>query len=464
MDVSPIACWDPLLHCVCAARFFWFCDQGHYSRVLPQEKKPECHQLIVDGARWCHQVAPTQTPPSLPCVFQDAEDINPCFVEADATETYGQKKRRILKSKMMTQGFCSTHQRMCAWPSAEGDVHFDCSGLPCTDMSRAGKQQKRHGKTASVYVTHAKYCRECKIPLVVIECTTDARHGLMKVSCRFWCSPEGWGGGGGFSFHVHLASLSYFIHLMLSRCVRGTEELDVGMIEDLYGGDYNWYQVLAEPEDVGHAGVARKRTYLIGAHSGRTEILHDPFELWHAVSSDLREMVRTRPRDYFVAPRHEVEREAARLAARRGKAYRPRRQDLSYLLTDRELDTMRALSKNYQDCYGRKASEDDDLVAFLGDSYSYTKTWSAVSNKIPTFRTSVRSGIMWSFKHRRFMTSKEKLVCMGWPVVQPVWEGMEVPPIPAQDIERASDLVGNGMHFTVVGVIQLLALCCFGPL
>ena len=236
------------------------------------------------------------------------------------------------------------------------------------------------------------------------------------------------------------------------------------MIEQLYGPAYNWYQLYAEPEDVGHGGVNRKRTYCIGAHVDRTECLVDPYQLWEAVSADLRSMVRTLPRDYFLATKQEVMVEAARLAARRGKTFRATTCDLTYLLTEREALTAKALAQAYKErSRGRCAKDDCDLVAFLGDSATYSKTWSAASCKIPTFRTNVRSGLMWSFRHKRFLTNKEKLLCMGWPVVSAVSDSMQVPAIPALDIDRASALVGNGMHFGVVGVIQLIALCAFGP-
>ena len=139
---------------------------------LAQERKQECHQVILDGARWCRQVLDQWVP--LPHIFGDIEEMNPGNVY-QPTHTYGQKRRRIMQSRLETQGFCWTHRQNCCWPIGPDDVQFDVSGLPCTDMSRAGAQLKRNGPTMSVYATHAKYTKHCKIPLLLLECTPDTR-------------------------------------------------------------------------------------------------------------------------------------------------------------------------------------------------------------------------------------------------------------------------------------------------
>ena len=66
---------------------------------------------------------------------------------------------------------CWAHNQQCVVPLR---VHLGVSGLPCTDMSRAGKMLKSAGPTASVYLTHAKYCQNARVPLPVLECTPAA--------------------------------------------------------------------------------------------------------------------------------------------------------------------------------------------------------------------------------------------------------------------------------------------------
>ena len=237
----------------------------------------------------------------------------------------------------------------------------------------------------------------------------------------------------------------------------------MAMISDLYGEAYSWYQLWAEPADAGHGGIGRKRTYCIGMHTEKSECLHDPFELWDCVREEIKAYVATRPGDYFTASKQEVLLEAQLLANRRSRRFRPQCFDMTYLLTEREARTVKLLQQHFYQTRRRRAEHDRDLVAFLGDSFSYSKTWSATSGKIPTFRRNAKSGVFWSFRHRRFLTSKEKLLCMGWPVLDYVAREMQVPTIPALDIQRAADMSGNGMHFGVVALMQMIALTCFGP-
>ena len=62
------------------------------------------------------------------------------------------------------------------------------------------------------------------------------------------------------------------------------------------------------------------------------------------------------------------------------------------------------------------------------------------------------------------MLAREKLATLGWPVVSGMAKAMNCPVTPSQDVLRASDLAGNAMNFTTVGVAQLIALSCFGPM
>ena len=83
--------------------------------------------------------------------------------------------------------------------------------------------------------------------------------------------------------------------------------------------------------------------------------------------------------------------------------------DLSYLLTERELETVAALNREYHSRYRKPASEEASLVYFLGDSATFTKTWSATSKRLPTFRRNAACGKFWFPSKRRWMTNKEKL-------------------------------------------------------
>lgn len=89
------------------------------------------------------------------------------------TDSYVGKRRKIHRSVLVDAQDCKTHScsdsEVCRVP----DPDFGCSGLPCTDMSRAGKQLKRDGPTNSVYMAHGKFCETKKAPLILIECTPE---------------------------------------------------------------------------------------------------------------------------------------------------------------------------------------------------------------------------------------------------------------------------------------------------
>ena len=236
----------------------------------------------------------------------------------------------------------------------------------------------------------------------------------------------------------------------------------MGMMEDCHCPDYDFYQLFTEPAAVGHFACARERTYVIGVHNERSMILHDPWDLNDAISECLSKKVSTRVRDYFVASSAEVQLEALDRARTRRITYRPDCSDLSYLLTHREANALEDYKKAYQARFGFPAESDDDLILFLGDDPDFSLTWSASSKKIPTYRLNSANGIYWSCKHQRWLTAKERLVSLGWPVLPAVADAMSVPVVGALDVKRAATLSGNGMHFLCTGVQQLIALACFG--
>ena len=65
---------------------------------------------------------------------------------------------------------CCKHGGLC---STEKLAVFDVSGLPCPDMSTAGKRLRRAGSTAGVYIAHGKYVTDQAVPLLLVECTKD---------------------------------------------------------------------------------------------------------------------------------------------------------------------------------------------------------------------------------------------------------------------------------------------------
>ena len=116
------------------------------------------------------------------------------------------------------------------------------------------------------------------------------------------------------------------------------------------------------------------------------------------------------------------------------------------------------LDLEYRSLHGVGPDNDFDAVYFLGDSAGY-RTWSVLSNKIPTLR--MASGLFWWPALQRFSTDKEKLSFLGMPVDPAHCEAMGVPCMGTLDSLRALQFAGNAMNLSNVAVAELVALCCF---
>ncbi|CAJ1422350.1 unnamed protein product [Effrenium voratum] len=366
--------------------------------VAMWELSPSCHQLIFDNHRWCLRESGQQHP--TPCLFQNILDLNVpgCYKTA---HSYRGKKGAIVGSWLQQAADCLAHACECPLPQG---VDLGVSGLPCTDMSRAGKRKKRFGPTAPVYMTHAKFCQK-------------------------------------------------------------TGELDMDMVQDLHGDRFDWYQLFFQPADSGFTAVNRTRTYAIGCNREYSHCLYDPFELKDSLVSKLQGALQpTEVKDFLIASPTEIQLEAQQLAARRGVQYHANMEDLTYLLSKAELRRLQEYRKAYCQRFQQDPQNDENLICFLGDNPSYSLTWSASSGRCPTFRVNSKSGLFWLPAHSRFLTSKEKLTMMGWPVHPRVAEALDVHTIPSLDVLRAAQLAGNAMHMHSVALAQMIGLMCFGPL
>ena len=133
--------------------------------------------------------------------------------------------------------------------------------------------------------------------------------------------------------------------------------------------------------------------------------------------------------------------------------------DLRFLLNRRELGVIERLCGMYRERFtGQEAENDPNLFLFLGDS-AERKCWSAVSGRLPTFRRN--SGKHWAVAAKRWLTAREKLSTLGFPVTPGQALAMGVPILPVTENSRASQILGNSMNFSSVGIIELIALSCF---
>lgn len=140
------------------------------------------------------------------------------------------------------------------------------------------------------------------------------------------------------------------------------------------------------------------------------------------------------------------------------KVRKDKPMDYSFLLTKREKGVIRTLNKEYQKRWGMAPTTDRDLVYYLGDN-AVRRCWSACSGKLPTLR--MAGGLLWSPQRKRFMTEREKLGSLGFPVTGRIARNMKVSELPLSDVKRCSQIAGNCMHFTTIGIVQLVALVSF---
>ena len=91
------------------------------------------------------------------------------------------------------------------------------------------------------------------------------------------------------------------------------------MIIRLYGAHYALYPFYVSTCDVGHAGVARNRVYILLAHKERLKMLVSPYVVHKRIVATIRQAVQTQPQDYVFAQPHEILLDAGATAFTRGK-------------------------------------------------------------------------------------------------------------------------------------------------
>jgi len=80
-----------------------------------------------------------------------------------------EKLYKISKSDLMARQWCFQHQSYCHLFGASAETELDIAGLPCWDMSLAGKRAAEEGPTATVFMSHAKLHKQRKTPILILE-------------------------------------------------------------------------------------------------------------------------------------------------------------------------------------------------------------------------------------------------------------------------------------------------------
>ena len=266
------------------------------------------------------------------------------------------------------------------------------------------------------------------------------------------------------------------------------QALRLAMIEFLYGCHYNIYPFYVDCADVGHTGCSRARVYIILAHKEHVELhVGDMYKLYDHIKDTIMKHVSTKPVDYLTATAGELIMEAQELAfQRRNRGKRltvawlhnyirlfkfkiapccqsedsmVRSLDFRGLLLPRERKVLSEVCKKYRKRFRRDPNQDSNLFVFLGDSAS-RNCWSAVSGKIPTLRRN--TGRMWHVKSRRWLTGRERMATLGFPVDVETSTAMGLAePLPTRCTKRAALLAGNAAHLGTTAVMQLLGMVSF---
>ena len=231
------------------------------------------------------------------------------------------------------------------------------------------------------------------------------------------------------------------------------------MIKKLYGKWYSLRILHCKLDDSGHTGATRNRIYLILFWKETVVEEYSVVDMYAEVTAYIKQYVSTQPKDYLIADRIDVLLEAELTALRRKKKLKPLTDepDLTYLLNFREKEQIRRAKKCFLKKTGRQAESNKNLMLFLGDNFTERrKTWSLVSQRIPTLR--MNTGKIWVFHKKRWLCGREKLASLGFPVTPGLAEAMGVPVLPVTDAQRASSLSGSCMALTTVAIVELVAL------
>ncbi|CAE8602347.1 unnamed protein product [Polarella glacialis] len=229
--------------------------------------------------------------------------------------------------------------------------------------------------------------------------------------------------------------------------IENVQELRIGIIRMLYGAHYDIVVLYVGTEDQGHDGGTRYRLYALLNHRERVIAVYDAKEMYARITSVIRQHVRTQPCDYLVSTEEEIMLDAGETA----------RTFATCSQSVRRLASHKPVAFKFR--FRRDPNKDKNLFLYLGDNVSNRLTWSAVSKRIPTLRMS--GGKTWHVMSRRWLTGREKLASLGFPVTASAADSMGVPELPVRDTKRASAISGNCMHFSTVAVVQFVALVCY---
>jgi hypothetical protein len=211
------------------------------------------------------------------------------------------------------------------------------------------------------------------------------------------------------------------------------------------------------PGDAGYHLLKRRRKYVSLVHRTKVRVRRDMVAVYGLVRVHTSQPTACLPQHALVADDAELQADLLRVAALRGL---PLTVGLApqHLLNARETASEAHYQQLYFERFGRFPNTDLTYIAHLGENSWSRCTWSVSSRQIPTFRTN--GGFYWHSATSSWLTHRERLAIMGFPMYEPLAAAMHTRRIELDTTQMAS-AVGNCMH---LGVVYMVLLCTLASL
>ena len=336
------------------------------------------------------------------CVFENLLDRLSGLLDNCSVDSLGFEGLRdvMLGASVVDVAQCARHDGSCKYP---GRVALDVSGSPCRPWSRAlsaGNRGRQH-KDIVLFLAWCVIMRQTR-PFVAI----------------------------------HENVLGFDKSLLLE------------LLNDLY----DIIVLRAAPSHAGFAFIRRPRYYFVLTLRG-VATAGNLQELYDEVSSQFTYDISEWPSWVWRASQNELleEENRARQSARLEPLATPS-SDWSYLLSDKQRGVLKQAETSWANKYSRAAHEDPMCVLDISQSSARLHLGRGV---LPTLRT--HSERIWSSARKRWLTVKERLACMGYPVYEDLAAAARVP-LDTISPTGPRFSPGNAMHVANLGIIVMVVL------
>jgi len=213
-------------------------------------------------------------------------------------------------------------------------------------------------------------------------------------------------------------------------------------------------EVYLDASEIGYEFLSRERQFLIFRHKTKTSSITDLSAMVAYVKA--RMYVSGDPSDVLVASNDELHEELWHHCNEKKVAFDPTQRSWEYALIASHHRYLKQYENDYKLRFQRDPKTVPALVFNLGDNPENRYSWSAISNRLPTYRT---GNTLYYFPHAgRWLTNREKLASMGFPIYDFVAAKYMVPRLMIEDRNEVGWMLGNAMHLASITTIVVCAL------